>query len=357
MYNSLYDSVLIEIDSIYDNKRTIRNDKGEKIDLELPTVSYEHVTEASKRRTSGRVVSVCSKISKSIENLAYTTLSGFPSPLKTYTYTQEADEKGYPQGKQYSCGGHEDKLAFNKNIQVREGDYVHFNYLSLNEDSFVSTSGDKEVHAIPYKNIFAFIRAEELHVIDGWVLAQAEYYDDVKEVEHEGVLTKMQVSSTGIIIDHNPTKKKQEAKVVKVGKDIAWEVRDVEIGDNILFGINKNKVHLIDNKEYYVIKKDRLIGCVRNNEYVPYGNYIIVTPIKRKEGNIVLSEAYKGQIVRGKVLKHGLTSNLTNEYKKDSIIHFAPKSNAMLHIKDENILFIKEDYVYATGECDVEIVK
>lgn len=354
IYNSLYDSVLIEVDGVYNDKTTIKNEKGEKIELQLDTRSHENTTEAAKRRVLGRVVSVCRKISKNINNMAYATINGFPTAVKTYSYTQYAEDNGYPGGREYTGGVYEDEFAFNTEIQIKENDVIHFHYLSLNKNSLVSEENGKEIHRIDYNNIFAFIRDNKIHVINGWVLASPEYVEDVQEIEYEGIKTKMEVSKSGIIIDHKPDKKKQEAIVTHVGNDVGFEKRDVRLGDNIFFGIHKNKIHTINGKEFYAIKKQNLMGCKRNGSYVPYGNYIMTVPIKRKEGSVILSEGYKKEIVRGRVIKTG--EQVENTYEIGELVHFMPKSNAMRYIEEDNVLFIKEDYCYMVSENEVEVV-
>jgi co-chaperonin GroES (HSP10) len=357
MYNSIYDSVLVEVDGIYDNSLSIKNERGEHINLELPTKSYEDVTEASKRKTSGKVISVCKKISKRIENLSYATLNGFPTPVKAYTYTKEAQEMGSPGGKLYTCGGHEDKFSYNTDIQIKKGDVVHFDYLSLNDQSLIAKHKGKEIHRIVYKNVYAFIREGQINVINGWVLAIPDYVESVQDIEYEGVVTKMQVTKSGIILNHNPKQKDREASVSHIGKDVGWETRDVQIGDNIFFGVHKNKIRTIEGKQFYAIKKDKLMGCIRDGEYVPYGNFVSLVPEHRKEkGNVILSAQYKNEVVRGRVICWGENANKNSEYQKDSLVHFIPKSNALIHIKDKGIMILKEDYIYAEGEGELEVV-
>ena len=99
------------------------------------------------------------------------------------------------------------------------GDLVYFHYGVLTEENRLDLDGEV-FYRLDYDAVFCRVVDGVISMVGSWVLAEPMYGDDVQEVElSDGVMGKVKMSASGIVVDASPTPLDNRAILKHIGEN------------------------------------------------------------------------------------------------------------------------------------------
>jgi co-chaperonin GroES (HSP10) len=164
--------------------------------------------------------------------------------------------KAVPTGKCYNENGLEIEP------EVRVGDKIYFHYLTTSDETNRLYGN---YYKVPYYWIFCVVRDSDIVPVGGWSLCEqiVEQEEEFTSVQVGSKTISATLSSSGLVTEIRKNKSERYAKLAYIGKPlVGLEVLGVNIGDKVIINKNSHFKNKIEEKEYYTIRQEDILGRV-----------------------------------------------------------------------------------------------
>lgn len=144
------------------------------------------------------------------------------------------------------------------NIEV--GDRIHFHYTAIDLDSRIEYQGET-LYAVPYEMVWCKVKDGELSMVGGRIFCEELPYDDVQEIEVNGVKIKARLSKSGIVLEMNVKHDLNKARLVHIGTPMKDQpTLDVKPGDTIYYATDSDFENIIEGKKYFCMMQEDILA-------------------------------------------------------------------------------------------------
>jgi len=320
--------VLVRIDDEFDRHLGwVKNAEG--LDVELivdPKWRPDH-----RVKITGEIIASPEYLS-GIGSPYYENYPGLPKPMayrgseqiaKKLAMMPEHYRKLKDKQVPYSCGGWSpsNQTAFGVPVETEVGDKAYFHYSTLRSTEnfqYREVSG-KVVYKVPYESLFCIVRNNRITMLNGNVLVDKYFDDDLEDVEVGDNTIRAKVKA-GLVVQIGEKPKYLTGVLRHIGKPIGDQTRyTCAPGELIMFRPSSEFENTIEGHEYYVMKQWDLIAKVLRpdkeldelmdnypqieiNNIIPVGDYLLVVPEDLE---------YKPEIIKKFMIHHWLNKSLS----------------------------------------------
>jgi co-chaperonin GroES (HSP10) len=304
--NIISDYVIVKVDSELNTfAGLIKDDKGNEIELVLnPNFRPTHHS-----KICAVVASVPSYLTGK-DNPLYEIYQGAPRPTtyRGHDYVKSVMDsipKKYQKKQKipYQCGGYAPMMQTiaGMPVEVRVGDKVYFHYNSLlNEENYLWRDEDGMlVYKILYSNLFCYIRDQEIHMLNSYILVSEIYDEESKEIDRgDGVLIRAKTKGD-LVVSVVDRPLYLSGKLEHIGKGIGPMKRSTRPGTLVMFRPSSEFINMIEGEPFYVMRQWDIIAEWMNKQEIdkiksvdprvsdaisgydwlsPAGDYLLVKP-------------------------------------------------------------------------------
>jgi len=199
----------------------------------------------------------------------------------------------------YSCGGYTPKNVTHQglDVEVLPGDKVYFHYATLlQEENYMYRDADgRMVYKVQYSQLFCRVRDGQIYMLNGNVLVDEFYDEDLENVEVGDHSIRAKVKS-GLVVQIGEKPKYLTGVLRYIGSPVGEQTRKTcAPGELIMFRPSSEFKNTIEGHEYYVMKQwdivakvlrvdketDELLSMyaqVEVNNLLPVGDYLLIEP-------------------------------------------------------------------------------
>lgn len=349
---------------------------GKKIELLLDTTYQPN----KHRNICGEVVEVPSGLSTSKDMLAYEVYPGTPKPAvgRGHDRLMKNEEglvaSGIPmtarevQGirRLYRSNAYEPEIITygHQKIEIRKGDKVYFHFHTLCNENYIGRDEDGlMLFKVRYDKVFCYVRGSRLECINGVVLVEPKFDEDVKDID-DGTGKKIkgktkQVGDVELVTEVSEKPKYLRGIVRHIGKGIGPNKRELIItGEEVIFTKNSEFKNTIEGIEYYVMRQWDIVAlvvyCI---SVIPVGDYVRIDPVDYQyKGLIIVPEHCKASMKKdlGEISLKG--ELCTDEVELGCRVIFNHLSSQTVWLEEFNCYLVREgDILCYTDTEDYKI--
>lgn len=175
----------------------------------------------------------------------------------------------------YNCGLFTPRFQTHQGlkVEVEPGDKVYFHYNSLlNEENYMYRDADGMlVYKILYSNLFCVIKNHEIKMLNGFILVQEIYDEDVQDIDIGNGVTIKGKMRNNLVMSTGDKPLYLSGILRHIGEPIGPCRRDTKPGMMVMFRPSSEFINMIENEAYYVMRQwDIMASWIPDEEVARY---------------------------------------------------------------------------------------
>lgn len=154
----------------------------------------------------------------------------------------------------------ENMHSWNRTVpEVNVGDRVYLHHNALEEFNMVPDS--EGLWVIEYEEVLCAVRDGNIIPINGRILAEPIFDDDIVEIDYMGSSRKVKMTPTGLVKELDPTHNLAKARLAYIGTPQIGQTKvPINEGEIFYYILNADYKNNIEGKEYFVMFQDEIIA-------------------------------------------------------------------------------------------------
>jgi co-chaperonin GroES (HSP10) len=143
--------------------------------------------------------------------------------------------------------------------EVHVGDKVYIHHNALEEFNMIPDS--KGLWVIEYEDVLCAVRDGNIIPINGRILAEPIFDDDIIEIDYHGAKRKVKMTESGLVKELDPSYNLKKARLAHIGTPQKGDAKvPINKGDVFYYILNADYKNEIEGKEYFVMFQDEIIA-------------------------------------------------------------------------------------------------
>lgn len=150
--------------------------------------------------------------------------------------------------------------GWNKTVpEISVGDKVYLHHNALEEYNMIPDS--KGLWVIEYDEVLCAVRDGNIIPINGRILAEPIFDDDILEIDYMGSKRKVKMTESGLVKELDPSYNLAKARLSYIGTPQIGETKvPINAGEVFYYIVNADYKNEIEGKEYFVMFQDDIIA-------------------------------------------------------------------------------------------------
>ena len=150
--------------------------------------------------------------------------------------------------------------SWNRTVpEISVGDKVYLHHNALEEYNMIPDS--KGLWVIEYDEVLCAVRDGNIIPINGRILAEPIFDDDILEIDYMGSKRKVKMTESGLVKELDPSYNLAKARLSYIGTPQIGETKvPINAGEVFYYIVNADYKNEIEGKEYFVMFQDDIIA-------------------------------------------------------------------------------------------------